>query len=214
MLKGLEEFRQMMRDDSLHIAFGLIKVLHLAKDRSFLKVRVSIFPEERDIIARMSWDAVGPESGIFQFPVPNDMVLVAMTEGDDDQAVIIRRLTSQVDKIPLNATFGHLVLKSLKGKKVYLTSDTRVNLSKGDTDPTENIVLGQVFKTLMSDILAEFRKLIDEMKLETHTGNLGFSTGIPDNAANYETSGVVFDNKKSSPVDDEAVLSALSFTEK
>ena len=176
MLKGLEEFRQMMRSDDLHIAFGLVKVLHLAKDRSFLKVRVRIFPEERDIIARMSWDAVGPESGIFQFPAVDDMVLVAMTEGDDDQAVIIRRLTSQVDKIPINATLGHLVLKSLKGKKAYLTSDTRVNLSKGDTDPTENLVLGQIFKTLMSEVLAEVRKLIDNMKLETHQGNIGFST--------------------------------------
>ena len=40
MLKGLEELKELFRDDSVHIAMAIIVSLHPADDRSFLKVKV------------------------------------------------------------------------------------------------------------------------------------------------------------------------------
>jgi hypothetical protein len=62
------------------------------------------------------------------------------------------------------------------------------------------VVLGQVFKEMMS----EFLQIFAEHK---HIGNLGYYTPPPDNFTDALT-------LKSSPVDDEAILSDVSFTEK
>ena len=127
----------------------------------------------------MSWDAVGPESGIFAFPSANDMVLVACAEGDDDQCFVIKRITSKEDKIPLAAMDGSTVVKSLNGKNVWITSDTQVNISRGDDVPSENVVLGQVWKQLMIDLLEYLIDLCQQLSEEVHIGNLGYLTAPP-----------------------------------
>lgn len=214
MIKGLEELKDLFRDDTVHMAIATILTLHPADDRSFLKVKVNIFPENRTVIGRMSWDAVGPESGIFSFPSVNDLVLVAFAEGDDDQCFVIKRLTSKEDKIPLTAMDGSIVMKSLEGKNIWLTSDTKINISRGDTAPTENLVLGQVWKTLMIDILDLLIDGFQQKSQETHIGNLGYRTSPPENAPDYLMIKAMLELLKSSPVEDEKALSDLSFTEK
>lgn len=209
-----EELKTMMEDDSLHIAIASVKKLILAEDRSSLKVIVSVFPEEREIVARMTWDAVGPESGNFVFPSVDDLVLIAQVEGDDDQAFIIKRLTSRVDKIPVTAVDGSTVIKSLDGKKIWVTSDTRINLSKSDTQPTQNLILGQIFKSFAQSLLTEVKKLADENSKETHIGNLGFNTSVPNNATAYSAVKDAVQALKDSPIDDNAILSDIAFTEK
>ena len=203
-----------MRDRRIHIAIGKITQLSLVDDRSSLKALVSIWPEEREIVTRMTWDAVGPESGIFQFPVVGDLVLVAFADGDDNSAYVIRRFTSLEDKIPLNAVDGHTVIRSLAGKKAFVTSDTNIHLGRGDDVPTENVVLGQQLKTLLSDVLTELKTLCTTLASHTHVGNMGYPTAPPLQAAAITASGTLFDNKKASPVNDEEILSDLTFTEK
>lgn len=195
----LESFREVFADRRVHIAIGQIKKLMLATDRSVLRVLVSILPEEREIVARMSWAVVGEESGFFQFPRPDDLVIVGMAE-DEEHSFVLLRLTTKEDKIPLRAADGHMVAKALTGKELWLTSDTKINLSKGDDAPTENLVLGQVFKSMMSDLI----QLIAD---HTHVGNLGYATSPPQTATDFLAI-------KADPVDNGGVLSDIAFTEK
>jgi len=213
-MKGLQELIDVFKDDRSHLAIGQILSLHLADDNSFLKVKVSVMPEQREMIATMTWDSVGPESGSFTFPVAGDLVLVAFAEGDDDLAFILKRLTSKEDKIPLNAIDGHSVLKTIAGKKIWQTSDTRINLSKTDEEPTENFILGQVWKSFMLELLQIQIDTLQTLSKETHTGNLGYMTTVPTQASDYTGYKGDVTALKSSPVDDELILSDLTFSEK
>lgn len=213
-MKGLETIKDILKDESLHICVGKIAKLHIADDRSYLKCTVTIFPEMRNIIATMTWECVGPDSGEFTFPVQDDMVLVAQAEGDDDQAYIIKRLSSRADKIPAIALTGDKVHKTLNGKKFWNVSDTRFNISRGETEPTENLVLGQVFKQFASDLLAVLKDHAQNDAVHKHIGNLGYYTAVPDNESDYLSRKSEYDTLKASPIDDGAILSDLAFVEK
>lgn len=224
----LETLKEIFRDTRSHIAIAKIKKLSVAEDRSFLKCLVSIFPEQREVVARMSWPMTGPEAGIIEFPEVEDLVLIAFADGENDYAFVISRLTSSIDKLPLKAIDGHLVLKSKSGKQIWLTSSNKILISKGDTEPTENLVLGQELKTLLVDILAKLTELsgkCDDLSTEisqhTHAGNLGYPTSPPNQAASFvqfatdfNGLGADFDDISSSPVQDEIILSDIAFTEK
>jgi hypothetical protein len=197
---GLENLREIFSDDRLHLAIGTIKQLSVASDRSYLKAMVNILPDNINMICSLTWDAVGPEAGIFQFPSVNDLVIVGYLDGKENDAFIIRRCTSAEDKIPLQAVNGHLVLKTLAGKKAFISSNTEVNLVRGNDPGNERLVLGDTFKTAYSQHLA-----IDAA--HTHIGNLGYPTLVPIQASQYTAI-------KTSPVDDDLMLSDLSKTEK
>lgn len=224
----LELFKEVFKDKKSHVVLGKIKQLSVLSDRSALKCLVSIFPDQREVVARMTWAMTGPNSGIVEFPSVNDLVLVAFADGENDYAFIISRLSSIEDKLPLKALDGHLVLKSKAGKQAWLTSDAKIYLTKGDTVPTENLVLGQQLKALLSYLLAQLAEQSDQLKtLSTeianhqHTGNLGYPTSPPLTAVPFTTAATQMDTKKTnyqtkkaSPVDDQVILSDLSFTEK
>lgn len=197
---GFEDLKHIFADDRLHLAIGLVKQLDIPADRSVLKVKVLIMPDMLNMICSMTWDSVGPNAGIFQFPSIDDLVIVGYLDGSENEAYVLRRCTSKVDKIPLQAVGGHLTLRSLTGKKGYLVSDTGVRLQRGDTEATERLVLGDTFKTAYSSDLAA-------TAAHKHIGNLGFLTFVPDNAA-------TFTSLKASPVDNANMLSDLSKTEK
>lgn len=210
----LELMRRIFQDDRLHIGVGKILSLHMASDRSVLRVKVELYPDGHELIARMAWESVGPNAGFFQLPSPGDMVLIGQAEGDVDQAFVLRRLTSKDDPIPAEAVSGDLVARALAGKKARLISDMAVWLSKPGATPTENLVLGQVFKQLMIDLIDKIDELTLEVGTHTHIGNLGYATSQPIQAADFLQLSLDFQGIKSSPVEDEAVLSDLSFTEK
>jgi hypothetical protein len=210
----IEDLKQLLKSNDVHIAIALVKKLYLAADRSYLKVMVSILPEERNIIATMTWDYVGPDAGDFAFPEMGDLVLIAQAEGDVDQAYVIKRLTSRTDKIPQIASNGDKVTKVLAGKKYWNISDTRINLARGEAEPTENLVLGQVFKTFASSLLSVLKDHAQNDADHTYVGNLGYPTQVPINQADYLTRKTDYDGLKNSPIDDSAILSDLTFTEK
>lgn len=197
---GLEELRELLSDDRLLMSLGLVQDLELLEDRSLLYVTVLLVPEELKIVAKMSWEAVGPDAGDFQFPSKNDLVIVGFMDGHQDSAYVLRRLTSKEDTIPLQASTGDKVSKALAGKKSHLLSDTEVLLGRGGADPTEPLVLGDIFKTAYSEHLD-----IDSRHM--HIGNLGYNTAPPTEASEYLAI-------KASPVDDSEMLSDLSKTEK
>jgi hypothetical protein len=234
---NIDVLKSLLKDDRLHVGLGLIKNLHLAQDRSYLKVTLSVLPEERQIIATMTWDNTGPSSGDFEFPSINDLVLFAQAEGDNDQAYVIRRLTSREDRIPEEAVNGDKVSRAKLGKKYWNVSNTRINLSRSGTEPTQNLVLGQVFKTAYSThlgqiatALTEILAYITEFKAHTHAvvgigdpinqvPTLSYDLTLSNagvSAIESAINGVksALEGIKASPVDDSAMLSDLVFTQK
>lgn len=196
----LEQLKELLKDDRLSLLIGSIKKLIIAPDRSVLRVRVELFPERIEIVARMTWDLVGEEGGIFQFPSLNDLVIVGFIDGSEDDAYVLKRLTSKEDKIPLKAVEGHLVVRAKPGTKTFVTSDTKINITRPDNEGDEKLVLGNTFKDAYSEHLQ-----LDAQHL--HIGNLGYYTSVPDVSADFLAI-------KASPVDDEVMLSDIAYTEK
>lgn len=197
---GLEELREIFKDDRLHLAVGIVQSLELPADRSELKVTVNVLPEQIPMICRMTWEAVGPNAGIYQFPQQNDLILLGYLEGHEDEAFVLKRLSSKEDKIPLQAVDGATVIRAIAGKKAHLISDTAIFLGRGGSDPGERLVLGEIFKAAYSEHL-------DIDAKHKHIGNMGFVTTPPVTASEYEA-------LKASPVDDDGMLSDVAKTEK
>ena len=212
---NIEVLKEILENDKLHICLGQIVKLHLASDRSYLKVTILRFPEQVEAVATMTWENVGPDSGDFEFPSAGDLVLCAQSEGDYDQCYVIKRLTSKTDKIPEEAITGDKVHRAKAGKKYWNVSDSKIYLSRDGTAPTENVVLGQVFKTFAQDVLLEVKDMLQTLQQETHTCSLpGYLSSVPTQTADYAKNESNVDGYKASPIDDEAVLSDLSYTEK
>lgn len=210
----LEALREIFSDKRQHIAIAEIVKLELASDRSCLRCEVSVFPEQRKLIAKMSWDSVGPNSGIFAFPVPGDMVIVAFAEGDENDLYVLRRLTSKTDKIPLQAVEGDTAIVALSGRNVWITSDKKIFISAGTDQPTEPLVLGNQLVELLAAVLEKIGELAEQTSSHTHPGNLGYPTGAPYSQAALVALKDFFDGKKASPVEDKKILSEIAFTEK
>jgi hypothetical protein len=210
----LEGLREVFKDNRTHVALATVDKLELATDNSVLKAKCTVLGQGRVVIARVTWGAIGPNAGFIQFPVVGDVVLLAFGEGDDEQAFLIARLSNSTDKIPTNAAAGGTIMRALAGLPAWVTSDTKINLSRGVTAPTENLVLGQVFKTFMSAVLAELKAQADTLASHTHIGNVGYPTSAPVQASAITAHGTAFNAKKSSPIDDSAILSDVSFTQK
>lgn len=210
----LESLKAIFADTRRHIGIGKIKKVSVASDRSHVKVLVQGLPDGMELVARVTWDLTGPNAGIFMLPVVDDLVLVAWVDGNDNDAYVIRRLSSSVDKIPQAAADGHLVARALAGKKTVIASDSRINLARGDDEPEENLVLGQQLKSLLSTLIGMVADLSDKVSSHTHIGNLGYPTSAPNQAADFTTLKADLEEIKASPVDDEEILSDFSFTEK
>jgi hypothetical protein len=149
---GLSELQHIFSDKRVHILVGKILSSHLAQDNSCLKVRVSTFPDELELIARMTWDFVGDGGGLFSFPQRDDMVLLGFVEGDEDQVYVLKRLSSKEDVIPKEAEDGSAVLKSVPGKDLNLLSDKKINIGKTGQSSTSPLVLGDVLNDLLSSL--------------------------------------------------------------
>lgn len=213
-MKGFNDLKEILKDDKLHIYLGIIKRLHLASDKSYLKVEIETIPEQRKIISTVAWENVGPESGDFEFPSVGDLCIICNIEGDDDQSYVIKRLSSRADKIPNTALSGDKVNRALSGKKFWLTSSLRLNLSRGDTQPTENLVLGQIFKSFSSSLLASLATFAQNAADHVHIDSLGYLVSKTTIESEFLARKGEYDSLKASPIDDEAILSDLSFTEK
>jgi len=199
----IELLRELFKDQKLHIALAKITETELVSDRSRMRVKCEIWPDEIEIIAEMTWEQVGPDAGIFGFPVVDDLVIVGFHEGNQDFAFVLKRLTSKQDKIPIQAQDGSTVIRALAGKKTKLISDTKVSLQRASNegDPGENVVLGQVFKTAYSE---DLQLTADHRHICMPPGYLSVE---PINRASFLAI-------KADPVDNEDMLSDLSFTEK
>src|SRR5690349_13948872 len=96
----LEALRSVFADKKTNAAVGKVVKLGLASDKSVLRAQCRILSQDRDVIAKVCWDASGPDAGSFQFPQVDDLVLILFAEGDDNQGYVVKRLSTNIDKIP------------------------------------------------------------------------------------------------------------------
>ena len=207
----LNELIAIMREDQTHISLARVKKLFVAEDRSSLKVQLELMPEGREVIGRVTWDKVGDNSGDFKFPVAEDICLVAFAHGDENQCYVLKWLTNDEDTIPEQVMTGDSASISMPTKKNWFCSDTRINLARSKDEPVENMVLGQVFKTFMTDLLTKIEALEDLIKIHTHVGNMGAETSPPSNAADITANKEEITALKESPIGDDLILSDLIF---
>lgn len=107
---------------------------------------------------------------------------------------------------------GEVMLYNELGEKIYISKgvvrtttpkivDECDDMRLGSEGAEENFVLGQVFKKFAQDLLTQ-------LAAETHVSGLpGYPTSVPQNAAQYN-------NLKTTPIDDDAILSDKIFGEK
>jgi len=200
----IESLRQLLQDQKVHIEIGQILQLDLAKDRSVWRVKVKILPDDREVVARMTWDQAGPESGIYGPAEKDDLVLLAYVESEElNLSFVIRRLSTKNAKIPIRAGDGHTFIKARPGKNLYLGSEAKTLLGKlsTETDPNEPMLLGNVVKALFTNILTQ-------IEVHTHLSSApGSPTSPPVNAP-------AFTELKASPVADNGINSDIIFGEK
>ena len=205
----------MFKDRREYLSLGQILSVDHAEESSKIFCSVMIIPEEREIRAEMAWQFVGPGSGDYLLPAVEDLVIVAFLEGHPDYAYIIARLSNLDDPIPTNAILGDRVIKAHGEKKVWATSPNKIFLSKGDAEPKENLVLGQKFKTSIIAILEDMISAMETLATETHISSApGYNTSVPNQASTYTSLKASLKAIKTSPYEDSAVLSDLSYTEK
>jgi hypothetical protein len=152
MMADLEFLREVFKDVRQHIGIGVIKKLGLAQDNSCLRVQVNLLPENREIIAYMSFADVYDVT----FPGVNELVLVAFADGLPDEAHVIARFPSIDEPIPAFARSGHSVKYARPGKKLYVGSDTKIAISRPDVEPTQPLVLGTVLVNALTAFLNAF----------------------------------------------------------
>lgn len=219
MAVSLEELREIFRDQRIWISVGQIEELDPASDSHALRVKVKLYPDEISIIARYSFDNVGPSSGIIAFPEEGDLVLVAFAEGDEQQAFVLKSLTSKIDKLPPRSLQGDIVIKARAGKKLNLSSDTRINIGKGaTTQEAEPLVLGAILKNALTDIYAKIDSVLQKLiEGPIATGNLGnpapTDPGLVESLTELKTQ---FDADKTKYIDTVTtnIVSQIAFTER
>jgi phage gp45-like len=124
---------------------------------------------------------------------PNGTFQVTARVGDHSANRIILG-HRDVNRPSLNQ--GEVIMYDQYGHQIYLSEG---KMQFGSANSAENMVLGQVFKTMMDTLLAAIAN-------HTHIGNLGYETSPPTNSED-------FNNIQSSPIDDEKILSQKCFTE-
>ena len=153
----LEGLRSILSDQrETHIAVAKVLQMELESTRSTLFAKCKILTQDRDVVAKVAWSACSNGGGLFQFPQVNDLVLLVFAEKDAEQCFLVSRLSSYEDSIPADASNGNMVLKAFDGKKLFLQSNTKVNIGKSAGDLTEPLVLGEVLKEFLEELLKAF----------------------------------------------------------
>lgn len=201
-MNDLELLREIFKDARLHVGLGTIAQLGMAADGSALRVMVNLLPENRQIVAQMTF------ADVYSVTIPeiDDLAVVVFVDGHPDDAWVLKLCNTNEEPIPLFARAGNTMIAPRQGRKVGIGRSTAI--------PTEPLVLGTVLQTLLTNVLAKLEDLSDKIANHAHIGNLGYQTSIPLTSAEFLTLEADFLSYKESPVQDGLVLSDIAFTEK
>jgi hypothetical protein len=208
----------------MHFNCGVITGLGLSLNGSTLRVTVNLIPENRSIIATMTFADVTDVT----FPEVNDLALIGFHDGEDDSAYVVKLVTTDEELIPEFAQLGHSVRYARPGTKLYLGSDTKVGIGRPNVEPTEALVLGNQLNTFLTNLLTYMKNMATELASHTHpvsvtvatTGTAAAQSGTgtgtaaaPADAAAFTAYSTDFSNLSTSPVGNGNLLSTIAFTE-
>lgn len=145
----LEFWREAFSDLRQHIGIGVVTQMEMVEDASELRVLVNLLPENREVVAVMSFADVYDVT----FPEMNDLLVVAFVDGEPDGAHVIARFSSDEEPIPVLARTGDSVKYARTGKKMFIGSDTKIGIARPDKNPTQPLVLGTVMQAFMDAVL-------------------------------------------------------------
>jgi hypothetical protein len=162
----LELFKSILQDDTVHITLGKVERVTVAKDDTSVALECLDVLHGTKVVCTQSWEAVGHRTGSGDLPDVGDILLIVYAGGDLDHAFAIRRLASSEEPLPQQIKDGHYVLKSKVGKKLYLGSDTKVEIGNAESgqECTEPLLLGAVMKSLLSDFMTQVATLSQDVK--------------------------------------------------
>lgn len=214
-MNDLEFLREMFKDSRLHVGIGTIVDLGLSTGLGILRVKVNLLPENREIIAEMTFSDVNSVT----FPEINDLAIVAFVDGHPDEAFVIKLVNNSEEQIPTFARSGHTVTYSRPGKKAYLGSDTKVGIGRPDVEPTEPLVLGTVLQTYLEALEGHIKALIDIMKatpatITTAPGVLGVVNPAYTTAVAAIETALDADKSTYLTTTSSNILSQIGFTER
>ena len=180
----LEGLKAILNNDVTTLAIAKVQKVEVLEDFSVARALLMVFPEEYEVVARVSFPHANMGGGFFTLPNKDDLVLVGFV--NKDEVFIISYLSSKDDLIPKTVKEGHTVLRASPKKHLELASDTKGYLSKGaDTRPTEPLVLGAVLKTMLTELITNQKLLatkLDELTDMVALGDMIMSTA-PGNPA-------------------------------
>lgn len=216
----LEMLREILADKKLHIVMAEIQEVEVVTDRSSARVKAIIVPDETELVATLAWGMCSTGGGAFQLPVKGDWVLVGFV--DVDEAFVLARLSSTSDLLPKQVALDDdTMLVARDGKKLHLSSDTKVFLGRGSyaTPPAEPMVLGTVLTNALTDLYTAVDTILTKLIL----GDLlittapGAPTGPnPTRATELTTAKTTLATSKSVKIDTSGtnIKSQIAFTER
>lgn len=148
MNADLEILREIFRDKRLHFGIGTVMELGLSNDKSVLRVKVNIIPDEREAVAEMTFS----DCNSVTFPEINDLVLVAFVDGDPDECFVVKTINTADEPIPAFATTGNTVVAPREGQLIGLTRAAVI--------PTEPMVLGNQLVAYLAALEGHLATLI------------------------------------------------------
>ena len=168
----LEALRAVFADPRVWVACGTIQKVEIAPDRSTIRVLIKEMLDNDEIVSRVSW----PQN-VYSAPEVGDLVLFVLSDADEDNSFVIAKLSGFDDKIPLRATLGQDVVNSRDGRKLNVSSDTRLNLGRGGLiEENEAVVLGNILKDALNAFTSNLLQGLTDVKDgPIGIGNLGFT---------------------------------------
>jgi hypothetical protein len=182
--EAIREIRKIIKEE-----LGKIIKASITANQDQMNVTVQRFATDSNIPGVQKVQPFGLSS---RAPVGTPTVIVPIDSNPNHLNTM-----GELDPNRPNESDGETILYDAYGHLVYL-SETKMQF--GSKASAENMVLGQVFKTFMDNLLTA-------LQAETHIGNLGYPTSTPINDPTYAA-------LQASPIDDETILSLKAFTER
>jgi hypothetical protein len=214
-LNDLELLREMFKDTRLHIGIGTIDKLGLSTDAATLRVLVNLLPENREVVATMTFSDVNDVT----FPEVGDLAIVNFADGDPEECHVMKLVNSKDELIPQFARTGHSVKYSRTGKKMYIGSDTKLGLGRPNVEPTEPLVLGNVLKTYLTALEGQVEALIGVIDtipatITTAPGNIGLVNPAFKTAVDAVKTQLAADKSTYLTTSGTNIVSQIGFTER
>lgn len=209
---NFEYFREMLSDQKSYVGIGEIRAIEFNEDNSLLRVKARVVPDQHEVIALVAQAGATAGGGLFMPLSVGDLVVMVFSEGDEDYAMVVGRLTSQDDKMPQAYKENHTVLSAIPDKSLILASNSLIALKKliDGPDLTENAVLGQALKALLAEFIQIVADMATALAAHIHPTSMGPSSA-PTNASSFSSAASSLATLKSSPVEDDKILSKLVF---